>query len=315
VEKALSLLESSAHKMIKNITTHRNLRCITAEERNHLKSYLLFQHGRTKLARAREEDIANYLYNLYKPSLYRRIREKGEDISWEAVKNSKIVSKSMNPLFTAMMSGILVYDLKMVLIENLTRVDFMFSDNPVVFFNSFFNDIYPGDSTGFASKGLQIFYPLNSRPMLFLYDSNFYRSSNGDVVKVRMISDIQRLNGLQIINCDKNIYFEDASMKDRFIKRYKELKSKIPKHKQVYGSFQKVTAENGFTSEIIGISRPKIRYNLEKLSFLNHKKKAGRQYGLRDNKLVDLHIKILTAVRRGSIKSLEDLKTFLSSQE
>ena len=140
--------------------------------------------------------------------------------------------------------------------------------------------------------------------MLFLFDPNFYRLNN-EKINISKQKEVQRLNGLQILNCDKNVYFEDNSMKDKVIERYKQIKSKIPKTKTEYEIVKTEKTQEGIR-KLYRTSNPKIKYNLEKLSFLKHKNN-NTPYGLRDPLLVDLHKKIIEAVDEGKIKSMDDL--------
>ena len=110
---------------------------MSKDEIEHLKSHILFQHGRTKFAYDRENDMANYMFDLLKPKMYADAKEAGEDISWESIRDTKIVLNSSHSLLVSMVSGPLLNDLNMVLLENESKIDFIFSDNPVVFFNSF----------------------------------------------------------------------------------------------------------------------------------------------------------------------------------
>jgi len=55
----------------------------------------------------------------------------------------------------------LLMDLHYKLLINQTNVEFIASDNPVVFYNQLFSFRPVGSSCGTASKGLQIFLPLD----------------------------------------------------------------------------------------------------------------------------------------------------------
>lgn len=308
IEKIFSWLEGLAREKHKKLIENKSLDCLSKEEIQHLKSHILFQHGRTKIAYDRENEMANNFFDTLKPQMYTQLFGEGKAISWESVKNTKIVLNSSYSLLTSMMSGILLYDLQVALLENTSKTDFIFSDNPVVLFNSYFNDIHPYGTTGIAATGLQIFYPIDSRTMIFLFDPNFYKLKN-EKIDISKQKDVQRLNGLQILTCDKNVYFEDDSMKDKVIERYKQIKSKIPKTKTEYEVVKIEKTPDG-TRELYRTSNPKIKYNLEKLSFLKHKNN-NTPYGLRDPLLVDLHKKVVEAVDEGKIKSMDDLSQFI----
>ena len=301
IEKKFSQLEGLAKNILTKIIKNNSLDELSNREIENLKSYILFQYGRTKFIKDRANDLANHLFDLSKPGMYDNAKKAGEDYCWESIKNTKI---EMNPNYIVLLSiisNILLIDMKMCLLENKSQMDFIFSDNPVVFFNSFFNDKYPYGTTGFSSRGLQIFFPINSKLMLFLYDSDFYEVK---FTKINKTKDIQRLNGLQIFNCDNNIYFENWNIKDKILERFNQLKSKRPKNKNEYEVMIR----------LLRASAPKIKYNLEKLSFLKHIK-TDRHYGVRRKDIYDIYKKVIKAIENKKIKSAEELKEFLKNLE
>ena len=58
----------------------------------------------------------------------------------------------------------------------------------------------------------------------------------------------------------------------------------------------------------------KIKYKLEKLSFLKHLKNDN-PYGVRNQQLVDVNSKVMQAVEDKKIKSMNDLSNFLKTLE
>jgi len=309
VEKAFAQLEGLIRTKLNLILENKRLDCLSKEEIEHLKAHILFQYGRTKFARDRENELANYLFDLLKPKMYSDAKEKGKDILWESIENAKIILNSSHALLISMMSGILLNDLNIALLENESKIDFIFSDNPVVFFNSFFNETRPQGTIGIASTGLQIFYPINSKYMLFLYDPDYYAVSSCKI-RISKNKDIQRLNGLQILNCDENIYFQNFNMKEKISERYNQIKSKKPNKKNEYEIMGSRIAEDGTYRELLRTSAPKIRYNLHKLSFFQHKA-TDKPFGVRNPLLVSLNNKIIDAVLDGKIRSMSDLELFL----
>ncbi len=314
IEKIFSEIEDLASIKLRRIIENKSLDCLTDMGREHLKSHILFQYGRTKFMYDKENEMANYVLDLLKPKIYADAKKAGKYIQWKNIRDTKIVLNSSHSLWVSMLSGILLHDLEVVLLENKSKVDFIFSDNPVVFFNSYFNNIHPHGTTGMASTGLQIFYPINSKFMILLFDSKFYQLSNNNLIKIAKAKDIMRLNGLQILNCDKNLYFEEPNMKDKIIELYKRLKEKKPKIKSEHEVMGSRVAEDGTYRELLRTSSPKIRYNLHKLSFLKHKK-TNITYGIRNKWLMDVNTKIVTAVLDGKIKSMNDLSNFLKEFE
>src|SRR3989344_1067808 len=75
------------------------------------------------------ENTFSQLENLAKEKLDRIIKNKSLDcLSMEEIGRLKIVLKSNHTLLISMLAGILLYDLKIVLLENKSKIDFIFSD-------------------------------------------------------------------------------------------------------------------------------------------------------------------------------------------
>jgi len=300
IEETFSMLEGLMKTKLKSIIENKSLNFLSKEEIEHLKSHILFQYGRTKSAKEKENEMANYLFDLFKPKIFADAKKAGKDINWNSIQNIKIERTSNYSLFISMVSGILLSDLNIIILENSSNIDFIFSDNPVVFFNSFFNKSYSYGTTGIASTGLQIFYPINSKYLLFLYDPEYYFILNNKI-KLTKNEDIQRINGLQILNCNHNIYFENFKMKNKIIERYNQIKGKIPKQKNEFEIMGKRMNKDGTYKELLRTSSPKIYYNLKKLSFFKHKKNT-KPFGIRNQYLFELNSKVTEAIEKGEIK-------------
>jgi len=312
IEKGFSLLEGLGNKLISQVIKNQNLSCLSEEEKQNLKSHLLFQRGRTEYARESEEETANSLFDMMKPKFLEYAKKEGLNITPEELSKMKIKSNSKTSLFVSMMSGGLLFDLDMILLENKTQSDFIFSDNPVVFFNSFFNDKTPSGTQGISSTGLQIYFPLNSKLALLIFDPNFYEFQNKEIIKIRKESDVQRLNGLQILYCNENLYFENIKMQKCILLRHNQLKSKRPSKKTTQGVVASRIAEDGTYRELWKTTTTKVKYDLEKLSFLTHKKN-DTPYGIRNPQLSEVTRKLMDAVEKKEIKSQEDLKKFFDN--
>jgi hypothetical protein len=314
IETEFSYLEGLGNNLISEVIKNKNLSCLNSEQRQNLKSHLLFQHGRTEYARESEEETANALFDMLKPNFEEYAKKQGLKISSEEIRNLKLKSNSKNSLFICMMSGPLLFDLNIVLLENKTQTDFIFSDNPVIFYNSFFNSKTPAGTEGIASRGLQIYFPLNSKLALFIFDPQFYEIGKDEIISLKKESDIQRLNGLQILFCNENVYFENFKMKECIMLRFNQLKSKRQQNKTSNGVVASRIAEDGTYRELWRTTSTKIKYNLEDLSFLTHKK-TDISYGVRNQGMVDFNRKVMDAVERGEIKSQEDLSAFIKTYE
>ncbi|MEC0089912.1 DUF4238 domain-containing protein [Paenibacillus macquariensis] len=109
-------------------------------------------------------------------------------------------------------------DLRFKFIVNTTDTPFITSDHPVIKYNQFYERLNKiGGHTGFASKGLQIFFPMLPDLYMVFYDSDVYGigSRKEEVISVSDEKDIEFLNLLQFTNAHKNIYFnEKFTLKD-----------------------------------------------------------------------------------------------------
>ena len=312
VEKLFSNIEDVSSKLISEIINKGSLSFLNEDKLHTINAYILFQHGRTQYSREAEEETANALFEIYKPILQKRAKEKGMEITEECLREVKVKSNLKASISTSLMSVPLLYDLKMVLLENRTKAEFISSDSPVVFFNSYFNDKVPYGTEGIASTGLQIYFPLNSKLSLFFFDPTFYELGKKELIQITKESEIGRLNGLQILRCNDNVYFENFKMKEFILLRYKQIKSKRPNQKTMNAIVASRIAEDGTYRELWQTSSKKIKYSLEKLSFLKHKK-TDAVYGVRNQALVELNDKIISAMESGKIKSQEDLNKFWDS--
>jgi len=319
IEDTFSQLESLSQKTLRKIIAEKKLYNLSSDELNHLKSHILFQYGRTKSSGDSVTETANAILDWLKPHILENAKARGESITKEGLDSCKIVLEQPvgTPLIISMLSGILIYDLSPILLVNHSKTDFIFSDSPVVLFNSFFNDKVKEGTIGYCTTGLQIFYPINSRLMLFLFNPNYYliKVMENHTIKVSKDKDVQRINGLQIINAHENIYFQNTEMFDEINQIHTELEKYIPDKKTEFETVVATPPKKGTYTEIFRTSKAKYRYNLEKLSFLKHNPSASNKIGIRNEKLARIHSKVVDAVLRKKISNINELYQFLSELE
>lgn len=296
-EPLFSQLEGSSSFFLGRIIDEESLNGFSQMELIELYFQILFQYGRTKSIKDFSIEFSNTLFDIYKESSREDPKVIRTEPEWAF----------LHSLLVTLLSGIFLYDLNIILLSNKSKIDFIFSDNPVILFNSFFNKREEVSTNGICTKGLQVIYPITSELMIFMYDPNFYELNNtrsGNKIKIQKNKDIQRLNGLQIINASENVFFKDDSISSKIRGRYYELKDKIPE-RRVDILF--------FDSTKFYMAPSKYYYNLEKLSFLEHKK-TDENIGLRDPKLKEHVDKIFDDIIEGKIKSLEDILHLLSNK-
>jgi Protein of unknown function (DUF4238) len=120
----------------------------------------------------------------------------------------------------AVLSGMLAFrdtmdtinDLKVCLIRNTSRKQFITSDNPAVLTNRWYiqNPRAAGLSAGVGNAGVLFFLPLTPYVMCVIYDGGVYSMPNeGGWIITDDFSDVDAFNQHQFLNCLANIYFFD----------------------------------------------------------------------------------------------------------
>lgn len=119
------------------------------------------------------------------------------------------------------------FDLKIKLIINKTKQNFITSDNPVLKYNQFLEKRKQyGGITGIGLKGIQYFLPIDSKKCLLFYDSTTYKIGKwySNTVIVSKKEEIDLLNLLQLLNCEDHIYFNNETEIDYIKTLYYESK-------------------------------------------------------------------------------------------
>ena len=186
-----------------------------------------------------------------------------------------------------------ILDLKPILFINGTKRDYIISDSPIVLYNSFFNNpeghfLFPFSSTtGLQSPGLQIFWPLDAKHMLVLYDSKFYNfgANSMGFAEIHFEEDIDALNSLQFFNCSDNILFVDRLQEENIRLLHSKYELLINKEYHKIDTMKR-TKSNGQESEIVINSSRDIDYHLS-LSFMHFNPNAKAIGMARDYDIVN----------------------------
>jgi len=234
-----------------------------------LKRFLLYQMYRTIKAGIETETTINKAFQEYIKFLKKDLKD------WK-----DIVLKHENPTLLS-----LAYSYKMVpimdflsckLLVNLSELPFITSDNPVVKYNQYMeNKGHEFGSTGIASKGLQIFFPIHPRMMVCLYDPFVYKYGEKNKLSIvtESISEVHQLNSLQFIYSESQLFFNHFIIKE-YIEMLirtnkKEKETVMPLSKSFYltdGNQKRPFLVNTFRDPKIGLN----------LSFIKLLKKAKR---------------------------------------
>lgn len=104
-----------------------------------------------------------------------------------------------------------IMDLNLCLLRNRTDYPFIFSDAPVVFYNSYCRNVRNRGVLGLQCPGLQIFFPLNPWTLALLIDGKKYDGPFNDYLQFDLYnrSDVSQLNALQLHHSLNTVYFGD----------------------------------------------------------------------------------------------------------
>lgn len=251
---------NSLHKLIEE----KKFSNFSVEELTNLYIYLLFQFQRTNNKKLEDETISKYAiqtyYEMYQTSFLSRSNSMPPKDEFAHIRM----------ILASFRRAPLAFDLKKCLLINNTDIDFIFSDSPVVFHNTFFNK-YEFGSTGIHSNGLQIFMPLNNKLMLFLYDPNYYSlSSDVEVLNIKQNHDVDSLNSLQVFNCEENLYFKSENQIEYVISLHDKYHSKLNGVKIIKNVDYYFDEDRNEDVRKVHIYKKNIPYDL-KLTFMENK--------------------------------------------
>jgi hypothetical protein len=262
---------------------------------------VLMQHGRTVYT----ADVLNEMNDkLMKHLIEPRAKAKGIDLSRVKIGFKEVGRVSLG---LAMQNYPILFDLDYKLLINKTNVEFVTSDNPVALYNQLFTFRTYISNTGLATKGLQIFFPINPRYTLLFFDPAVYSvgSRKNSFIDVSLPRDVYEINTLQMCSAAENIYYRDHSFNAEALHRKAAPFRRT--RKSNLDIFPREETDNK-KRELLASSQEDIRTNLT-LSFVNltksmkkwrdefQKMKEQPAAVFRDEKLLDDHREFLKKVK------------------
>jgi len=257
VETSLAPLEGRQASIMKNVIDSKKIPS-TPEDLLILLSFVCLQNARTNASKIKGEQMMKLLSNEVVEGLL------GSNA------DAEIVYPALHMLMmkTALQSIPLISDLIPAILINKTEKDFIFSDNPVVFHNTYLNSAKGGGVIGLQSPGMQIFCPLNNHATLMLYDPKFYAvNTDSDYnLEIKNEIDIENLNILQFLNCDENVFYSNKAQEKIIKEIHKKIKNFTGKRKTTKRNFS-LEDKNGQKQEFLHFFEERPNYDL-KLSFV-----------------------------------------------
>lgn len=318
-EMALGGIEEGAVMLLKKIDKANCLPPPLSDDHFILIICVLLQHSRTIYA----ADSLNEMNDKMMKHVFREKVRKDLDCNIDdfiiAIENA-----SQHSVGLVLQLYPTLLDLDYILLLNTTRVDFITSDNPVVMINPFMSFITDRSTTGLASKGLIIFFPISPRQVILFFDTDVYRvgKKSDYAINIHSNHDIENINAIQGCACYENIYFFDDNFGS--IEMQRKVKPFRRKEKTQVKVFHEVRAKadaNSYKRELMMTCKEDIRFK-PKLSFLNIRtsakawrekilksKKRMPSVFLRNSELIDDHEKFMKLVDDGKYNA-SDFLTF-----
>ncbi|MGB3515568.1 MAG: DUF4238 domain-containing protein [Elainellaceae cyanobacterium] len=269
IENALADLEKEASKIVNRILENSLPRSGSDEH------YILLAF--TLLLRERTVYAADRLNEFFGKTLKSIASEDPEALP-KTDRFNFALTQSVQEALAIMASMIpLALDLRFKLIINQSNEAFITSDHPVVFYNQFFEPKkIPGGKIGIASKGLEIFLPLSPTHLLIFFDSDVYKigTKNSTIIYVNDKKDVEQLNILQCVNCDKNLYF-NQDIKEGQVRQL--AKKSLRFRQQAKADIEKYLQRNAEKGQAMLLWTHMSELNCSlKLSFISFVKKARK---------------------------------------
>jgi len=272
-EDALARIEGVVSQVLKQIVSTQQLPSRNSVEHTTLTIYLVYQAERTEYAaEAVNESIDKLIHIAFRED--KRVKEELPQlrvgISNAASFRLGVVSKILP----------VVMDLEMKLLENKTNREFLTSDNPVVKYNQFMRlRKWPGGHDGWASIGLQVFFPISPTLCLVLYDKDIYRVGfrNRSLVDIQRTEDIDLLNALQLVNANRILYFTH-NVEEKYIRSLnRRYSGKRQRDKVLVEEYPELNDNDPEIRRSLIVSHaPNINIGLP-LSFIRQTKKSKRR--------------------------------------
>lgn len=272
IEDSLGQMEGVAANVLNNMTLTQTLPSERSEERKMLLIYLVSQAERTQSAAdLLNESIDKFIHTTYKDD--KRVKDSLPNVRL-GVENAALHVLSMIPRILPATT-----DLGMKLLVNLTDHEFLTSDHPVIKYNQFMRSRkWPGAHNGWIVMGLQLFFPISPRQYLVLYDKDLYRVGfrQKQVIEIGNVQDVDQLNALQLVNSNRNIYFNDLVKQEYVEELHRIYSNKRISDKMSVDEFHQINTEPKLRRSLIISHQNNIKMEL-KLSFISETKKAKRR--------------------------------------
>lgn len=188
---------------------------LSAKKIHYLLQAVLFQRSRTALEAEKSKSAHEKMATTWFKHWLRHRREEPADEIIEHIEAGRFQLTENRTyrvnlsIATAMQNCLAITDLNLCLLRNRTDYPFIFSDAPVVFYNSYCRKVRNRGVLGLQCPGLQIFFPLDSWTLALLIDGEKYRGPHQEFLQHDLYerSDVSQINALQLHHSLNAVYF------------------------------------------------------------------------------------------------------------
>jgi hypothetical protein len=254
LEKSLQIIKGYYASIIKKLNQNDIL--LTEDNLQTLLTFAYLQFSRTEKAAHRRKSITEGFH---------RHSYEGASISKPEIDLSdRTMTLSSMRTFTKTIKY--CEDLKVVIIKNETKLDFITSDDPTILTNKFLLQKMKIKTFGLASSGTLLLLPLTPKFLLFCYDKDVYTIHNikNNIISTKKISDINAFNQFQYLKADKNLYFLNWEQHSLIAQQFSLIISRRPKTTEQFNIFrqdktfnnkvryrEKITSDNSASKLIV----------------------------------------------------------------
>jgi hypothetical protein len=234
IEDALGLMESHAARVLKAIQSTEMLLAEGTEEHGTLLAFVAFQLLRTAVVADRVNTVID--------KTTKQVHSHDQRISSEELESVQFGFD--DPVLFALGNVphmlVAIADLQSHLAIS-SEGTFITSDNPAFKYNQYCEDIDYQGTTGALCRGFQIFLPLTPRLCLLLYDRAIYNVPRAERRTRRSVasqSDVDFINGMQLVSADQNVYFSEWQRRQEIqllVARVRQHRNPDPTVVQEYG--------------------------------------------------------------------------------
>jgi len=239
IENLFSKKEEEHSAIYHKIVENKSIKNLSSSEKYSICEYIFYQNERTRSSRERNRQVVRAVYEKLESEGYRPFKDFPPEYQ-EWLLESRAEMAQINILFNEFVDDngdiqspveIIQYitDLGWCLTKNDLSMEFYSSDHPIVIYNPIYkgNEIIGFGSVSYRAEGVEIYFPLEPRLCLILYDKK--RSEYRKVKPERLVikGELDWLNTQIIAMAHRTVFTKtnDFQFVKNRLTEYPELKN------------------------------------------------------------------------------------------